>query len=120
VIRDKVIYALIRRLYIENKMVTKYTAHIIVVGNSRAVAIPKPIADGFGLGKGDEVELSVSDDGIFIPLSNSDQPVMICKRCLISWGHYQRSKEKCKKGYNHDWNEQKQEVKQYVIRTNKT
>lgn len=47
---------------------TKYTVTLSSMGTSSVIAIPKPIIDGFGLEKGEKLEVYVSDDGIYIPL----------------------------------------------------
>ena len=49
-------------------MPTKYTVTLSYMGTSSVIAIPKPIVDGFGLEKGEKLEVYVSDDGIYIPL----------------------------------------------------
>lgn len=49
-------------------MPTKYTVTLSYMGTSSVIAIPKPIIDGFGLEKGEKLEVYVSDDGIYIPL----------------------------------------------------
>jgi bifunctional DNA-binding transcriptional regulator/antitoxin component of YhaV-PrlF toxin-antitoxin module len=49
-------------------MTTKYAATLSSMGTSFVVAIPKPIVEGFGLEKGQKLDLYASDDGIYIPL----------------------------------------------------
>jgi bifunctional DNA-binding transcriptional regulator/antitoxin component of YhaV-PrlF toxin-antitoxin module len=38
------------------------------MGTSSVIAVPKPIVDGFGLEKGQKLEVFVTDRGIYIPL----------------------------------------------------
>jgi len=47
---------------------TAFKARVMRVGNSNVLALPKPLCDGFGIEKGDDLHLIVSDDGIYIPL----------------------------------------------------
>jgi bifunctional DNA-binding transcriptional regulator/antitoxin component of YhaV-PrlF toxin-antitoxin module len=49
-------------------MPMKYTVTLTSVGTSSVVVIPKPILEGFGLTKGQKLEMIVTDDGIRIPL----------------------------------------------------
>ncbi len=49
-------------------MPTKYTVTLSYMGTSSVIAIPKPIVDGFGLEKGEKLEVFVTDNGIYIPL----------------------------------------------------
>lgn len=49
-------------------MPTKYTVTLTTLGTSSVVVLPKPVIDGFNLGKGSRLELIVRDDGIYIPL----------------------------------------------------
>lgn len=49
-------------------MPTKYTVTVTALGTSSVIVLPKPVVDGFNLGKGHKLELIVKDDGIFIPL----------------------------------------------------
>lgn len=49
-------------------MPSKYTVTLTSVGSSSVIAVPKPIVDGFGLLKGEKLEMYVSDNGIYIPL----------------------------------------------------
>jgi bifunctional DNA-binding transcriptional regulator/antitoxin component of YhaV-PrlF toxin-antitoxin module len=49
-------------------MTTKYTVTLTSVGSSSVIAVPKPIVDGFGLQKGEKLEMFVSDNGMYIPL----------------------------------------------------
>jgi AbrB family looped-hinge helix DNA binding protein len=53
-------------------MPTKYTVTVTALGTSSVIVLPKPVVDGFNLGKGDKLELIVKDDGIFIPLEEPD------------------------------------------------
>jgi bifunctional DNA-binding transcriptional regulator/antitoxin component of YhaV-PrlF toxin-antitoxin module len=49
-------------------MPSKYTVTLSYMGTSSVIVIPKPIVDGFGLTKGQKLEIIASDDGIYIPL----------------------------------------------------
>jgi bifunctional DNA-binding transcriptional regulator/antitoxin component of YhaV-PrlF toxin-antitoxin module len=49
-------------------MPTKYTVTLTALGTSSVIVLPKPVVDGFNLGKGHRLELIVRDDGIYIPL----------------------------------------------------
>lgn len=49
-------------------MPTKYTVTVTTLGTSSVIVLPKPVVDGFNLGKGHKLELIVKDDGIYIPL----------------------------------------------------
>lgn len=49
-------------------MPTKYTVTLTTLGTSSVVVLPKPVIDGFNLGKNSRLELIVRDDGIYIPL----------------------------------------------------
>lgn len=49
-------------------MPTKYTVTLSSMGTSSVIAVPKPIVDGFGLAKGEKLEVFVTDKGIYIPL----------------------------------------------------
>ena len=42
------------------------------LGPSSVMVLPKPVVDGFNLGKGLRLEMIVRDDGIYIPLT--EQP----------------------------------------------
>jgi bifunctional DNA-binding transcriptional regulator/antitoxin component of YhaV-PrlF toxin-antitoxin module len=53
-------------------MPTKYTVTVTALGTSSVIVLPKPVVDGFNLGKGHKLELIVKDDGIYIPLE--EQP----------------------------------------------
>jgi bifunctional DNA-binding transcriptional regulator/antitoxin component of YhaV-PrlF toxin-antitoxin module len=53
-------------------MPTKYTVTLTALGTSSVIVLPKPIIDGFNLGKGHKLDLIVRDDGIYIPLN--EQP----------------------------------------------
>jgi bifunctional DNA-binding transcriptional regulator/antitoxin component of YhaV-PrlF toxin-antitoxin module len=53
-------------------MPIKYTVTVTALGTSSVIVLPKPIVDGFNLGKGHKLELIVKDDGIYIPLE--EQP----------------------------------------------
>ena len=53
-------------------MPTKYTVTVTALGTSSVIVLPKPVVDGFNLGKGHKLELIVKDDGIFIPLEEPE------------------------------------------------
>lgn len=53
-------------------MPTKYTVTLTSMGTSSVVVIPKPAVDGFGLTKGQKLEVIVTDDGIYIPLKTQN------------------------------------------------
>ena len=53
-------------------MPTKYTVTLTALGTSSVIVLPKPIVDGFNLGRGHKLDLIVRDDGIYIPLT--EQP----------------------------------------------
>jgi bifunctional DNA-binding transcriptional regulator/antitoxin component of YhaV-PrlF toxin-antitoxin module len=52
-------------------MPTKYTVTLTTLGSS-VIVLPKPVIDGFNLGKGQRLELIARDDGIYIPLTEQD------------------------------------------------
>ena len=54
-------------------MPTKYTVTLTSLGTSYVIAVPKPTVEGFGLEKGEKLEMYVSDDGIYIPLKSKRQ-----------------------------------------------
>jgi bifunctional DNA-binding transcriptional regulator/antitoxin component of YhaV-PrlF toxin-antitoxin module len=49
-------------------MPMKFTVTVTSVGTSSVIVVPKPVLEGFGLKKGDTVNLLVTDSGIYIPL----------------------------------------------------
>jgi AbrB family looped-hinge helix DNA binding protein len=49
-------------------MPTRYTVTVTSVGSSSIIVLPKPVVDGFNLQKGDRLEMTVTDNGIHIPL----------------------------------------------------
>jgi AbrB family looped-hinge helix DNA binding protein len=49
-------------------MPIKYTVTLTSVGSSSVIVVPKAVLDGFGLKKGQKLNLIVKDDGIYIPL----------------------------------------------------
>jgi AbrB family looped-hinge helix DNA binding protein len=49
-------------------MPMKYRVTITSVGTSSVIVVPKAVLDGFGLKKGQKLELIVKDNGIYIPL----------------------------------------------------
>jgi bifunctional DNA-binding transcriptional regulator/antitoxin component of YhaV-PrlF toxin-antitoxin module len=53
-------------------MPTKYSVTVTSLGSSSVIVLPKPVVDGFNLGKGHRLEMIVRDDGIYIPLT--EQP----------------------------------------------
>jgi bifunctional DNA-binding transcriptional regulator/antitoxin component of YhaV-PrlF toxin-antitoxin module len=50
-------------------MPAKYTVTVTAVGSSLVIVLPKPVVDGFDLKKGDRLGMTVTDDGIQIPLA---------------------------------------------------
>jgi AbrB family looped-hinge helix DNA binding protein len=50
-------------------MPTRYTVTVTSVGSSSVIVLPKPVVDGFNLKKGDRLGMTVTDDGIHIPLA---------------------------------------------------
>ena len=53
-------------------MPTRYKVTLTTVGTSSVIVLPKPVIDGFNLGKGQRLELIARDDGIYIPLEEQD------------------------------------------------
>jgi bifunctional DNA-binding transcriptional regulator/antitoxin component of YhaV-PrlF toxin-antitoxin module len=49
-------------------MPMKFTVTLTSVGTSSVIVMPKPVIEGFGLKKGQKIELIVTDDGVEIPL----------------------------------------------------
>jgi len=45
-----------------------FKGSVMKVGNSLAVNLPKPIVDVYSIKKGDSINLTVTDYGIYIPL----------------------------------------------------
>jgi len=43
------------------------------VGTSSIIVLPKPVVDGFNLRKGDRLEMTVTDNGINIPLAEQKE-----------------------------------------------
>jgi AbrB family looped-hinge helix DNA binding protein len=54
-------------------MPTRYTVTLTSVGSSSVVVLPKPVVDGFNLKKGDRLEMTVTDNGIHIPLAEQKE-----------------------------------------------
>ena len=54
-------------------MPTRYTMTVTSVGSSSVIVLPKSVVDGFNLKKGDRLEMTVTDDGIFIPLTEQTE-----------------------------------------------
>jgi antitoxin component of MazEF toxin-antitoxin module len=52
----------------------KFTSSVMKVGNSLVLVLPKPLCDGFGIGKGDTLDLAVTDKGIYIPIEQKAKP----------------------------------------------
>jgi bifunctional DNA-binding transcriptional regulator/antitoxin component of YhaV-PrlF toxin-antitoxin module len=50
-------------------MPIKYTVTLTALGTSSVIVLPKPIIDGFNLGRGRKLDMFVRDDGIYIPLN---------------------------------------------------
>ncbi|UVS69100.1 AbrB/MazE/SpoVT family DNA-binding domain-containing protein [Nitrososphaera viennensis] len=57
-------------------MPVKYTVTVTSVGSSSVIVVPKPVLEGFGLKKGDKVDLIVRDDGIYIPIAPQDKGIV--------------------------------------------
>jgi antitoxin component of MazEF toxin-antitoxin module len=49
-------------------MPTRYTVTVTSVGSSSVIVLPKPVVDGFNLKKGNKLDMTVTDNGIYIPL----------------------------------------------------
>ena len=49
-------------------MPTRYTVTVTSVGSSSVIVLPKPVVDGFNLKKGNKLDMTVTDSGIYIPL----------------------------------------------------
>ena len=45
-----------------------FKGSVMKVGNSLAMNLPKPVVDVYSIKKGDSVSLTVTDNGIYIPL----------------------------------------------------
>jgi AbrB family looped-hinge helix DNA binding protein len=54
-------------------MPTRHTVTVTSVGSSSVIVLPKPVVDGFNLKKGDRLEMTVTDNGIHIPLSEQKE-----------------------------------------------
>jgi AbrB family looped-hinge helix DNA binding protein len=54
-------------------MPTRYTVTLTSVGKSSIIVMPKPVVDGFNLKKGDRLEMTVTDNGIHIPLEEQKE-----------------------------------------------
>ena len=54
-------------------MPVKYTVTLTSVGTSGVITIPKPVIDGFGLEKGQKLELIVTDDKIVIKIPEKNK-----------------------------------------------
>jgi AbrB family looped-hinge helix DNA binding protein len=54
-------------------MPTRHTMTVTSVGSSSVIVLPKSVVDGFNLKKGDRLEMTVTDDGIFIPLTEQKE-----------------------------------------------
>jgi bifunctional DNA-binding transcriptional regulator/antitoxin component of YhaV-PrlF toxin-antitoxin module len=65
-------------------MPTKYTVTLTTVGTSSVIVLPKPVIDGFNLGKGQRLELIARDDGIYIPLTEQEQPSKVDDQTKIT------------------------------------
>jgi len=50
-----------------------FNGSVMKVGNSLVVVLPKPIVDNFGIEKGDQIEMVVSEKGIYIPITTKGQ-----------------------------------------------
>ena len=65
-------------------MPTKYTVTLTTVGTSSVIVLPKPVIDGFNLGKGQRLELIARDDGIYIQLTEQEQPAKVDDQTKIT------------------------------------
>ena len=54
-------------------MPTRYTVTVTSVGSSSIIVLPKPVVDGFNIKKGDRLEMTVTDNGINIPLEEQKE-----------------------------------------------
>jgi AbrB family looped-hinge helix DNA binding protein len=54
-------------------MPTRHTVTVTSVGSSSVIVLPKPVVDGFNLKKGDRLEMTVTDNGIHIPLAEQKE-----------------------------------------------
>lgn len=45
-----------------------FKGSVMKVGNSLAMNLPKPVVDVYSIKKGDSISLTVTDNGIYIPL----------------------------------------------------
>lgn len=52
-------------------MVMKFRATVMKVGNSLVLVLPKSVCNGFGIVKGQVLDLIVRDDGISIPIEEN-------------------------------------------------
>jgi bifunctional DNA-binding transcriptional regulator/antitoxin component of YhaV-PrlF toxin-antitoxin module len=50
------------------------------VDSSSVVVLPKPVGDGFNLKKGNKLEMTVTEKGIYIPLVEKNKLTNIAKR----------------------------------------
>ena len=46
-----------------------FKASVMKVGNSLAVNLPKPVVDVFNIEKGDSISMTITEKGIYIPLT---------------------------------------------------
>ena len=60
-------------MYLYYNMPTRYTVTVTSVGSSSVVVLPKPVVNGFNLKKGDRLEMTVTDNGIHIPLAEQKE-----------------------------------------------
>lgn len=60
-------------------MPIKYVVTLTSVGSSSVIVMPKPVIEGFGLKKGQKLDMIVTDDGIYLPLkelSHAKEPTI--------------------------------------------
>lgn len=54
-------------------MPIKYVVTITSVGSSSVIVLPRPVLDGFNLKKGQKLDIIVKDNGIHIPLPQTEE-----------------------------------------------
>lgn len=52
-------------------MVVKWKGTVMKVGNSLVLVLPKPLVEGFGITKGQTLEMIARDDGLHIPIQEN-------------------------------------------------
>jgi bifunctional DNA-binding transcriptional regulator/antitoxin component of YhaV-PrlF toxin-antitoxin module len=90
-------------------VVQKHTARLMRLGRSCCIVIPKKVIDGYGWVKGQDVQMMIDDNGIYIPTVDSKLKNIVCKRCNKALREYQIEvrKKKCQSNIiSHHWIEQ--------------